>query len=326
MEMPFHYPGEPGEAKIGRYTFCLSPATYGLLEVEFVRRYYNSSTKRHEMVLSVFPKAILIHPKKQSLIWDLLFGHNSSSDRSVESEVFDRIPTDQERQLASELAHAEAQSFETEEGIFIIALVVFVVVNVVALLYVVDKVGQLSKRLLLTVPPPPNHTPPQPEYPHSDVSAEHYDVFLSVSEADAETVGTDTATVINNCQQLRVFFPAHDVPPNQPELSATNAAIDNSNRFVILFSEHYRLDMLYEAETIVNCVRGRRQNVPNTVLVVKLDFSELPRWLVPCAVVDWTFIEPQEDRRPKLLWWILSGEILSQFHLWLWAFAQFLQR
>ena len=106
----------------------------------------------------------------------------------------------------------------------------------------------------------------------------------------------------------RVFFPVRDAPPNLPELSVVDAAIENSRRFVILFSRHYIQEYLrFEAEAIVNSVRLRCQNFPQTILVVKLDYSELPGWLTQCSVADWTFFGPMEHRLLNLQTWIISG-------------------
>ena len=55
---------ETDKAEPGLFIFCLGPETYGWLEVEFYRQYYNSSTKQYELVRVIFPLKTFIQPEK----------------------------------------------------------------------------------------------------------------------------------------------------------------------------------------------------------------------------------------------------------------------
>ena len=79
LEMPLAYNANTCKAKFGSFIFCLGPETYGWLEVEFYRQYYNSSTKQYELVRVIFPVATFIQPEKQNLISDLLLYNDSST-------------------------------------------------------------------------------------------------------------------------------------------------------------------------------------------------------------------------------------------------------
>ena len=303
---------ETDKAEPGLFIFCLGPETYGWLEVEFYRQYYNSSTKQYELVRVVFPVATFIQPEKQNLISDLLSYNDSSTYAYNAWNAYDWIPTNLEMQLTRQLAHAEALYFHREELIFIGALAVVCIVILIGLLHVIDKAGTLCKKLILKRPVPPNHTRDRNNEDNDgdaerEVSRPQYDIFLSLSETDAGRTGTCIVNIAEALKQ-RVFFPVRDVPPNLPELSVVDAAIENSRRFVILFSRNYRQqDRLFEAEAIVNSVRLRCQNFPQTILVVKLDYSELPGWLTQCSVIDWTFFGPMEHHLLNLQAWIISG-------------------
>ena len=212
--------------------------------------------------------------------------------------------------MNSQLAHAEALNFHREVLIFIGALAVVCIVILIGLLHVIDKAGTLCKKLILKRPVPPNHTRDRNNEDNDgdaerEVSRPQYDILLSLSETDAGRTGTCVANIAEALKQ-RVFFTQRDVPPNLPELSQVDAAIENSRRFVILFSRNYTQEgRLLEAEAIVNSVRLRCQNFLKTVLVVKLDYSELPGWLTPCSVVDWTFSGPMEHHQLNLQTWII---------------------
>ena len=312
LERSLAYNANTGKAKFGSFIFCLGPETYGWLEVEFYRQYYNSSTKQYELVRVIFPVKTFIQPGKQNLISDLL-SYNDSSTYTYESwNAYDWIPTNLEMQMTRQLAHAEALYFHREELIFIGALAVVCIAIFIGLLHVIDKAGTLCKKLILKRPVPPNHTRDRNNEdndgdPEREVSRPQYDIFLSLSETDAGRIGTCIVNIAEALKQ-RVFFPVRDIPPNLPELSVVDAAIENSRRFVILFSRNYTQEgRLFEAEAIVNSVRLRCQNFPQTILVVKLDYSELPGWLTPCSVADWTFFGPMEHHLLNLQTWIISG-------------------
>ena len=219
------------------------------------------------------------------------------------------------------LANAEARDFQKEENVFIISLAALVLLILFGLLYVVDKTGTFSKKLIMKMPVSSNHTREsnntEVENPYREVSKQNYDIFLSVCETDEGRISKDIAN-ITKALKKRVFFPARDVPPNAPELSFTDAALENSKRFIIFFSEN----RLFEAETIVNCVRLRGQNFPKTVLVVKLDYRELPGWLTHGTVVDWTFFGPTNLNALNLTSWIIDGHTFSQAELWFLALIQ----
>ena len=280
--------------------------------MEFYRQYYNSSTKQYELVRVIFPVKTFIQPGKQNLISDLLSYNDSSTYTYNAWNAYDWIPTNLEMQMTIQLAHAEALYFRREELIFIGALAVVCIAIFIGLLHAIDKAGTLCKKLILKRPVPPNHTRDRNNEdndgdPEREVSRPQYDIFLSLGETDAGRTGTCIVNIAEALKQ-RVFFPVRDIPPNLPELSVVDAAIENSRRFVILFSRHYmQEDLLFEAEAIVNSVRQRCQNFPQTILVVKLDYSELPGWLTPCSVADWTFFGPMEHHLLNLKTWIISG-------------------
>ena len=311
LEVSLAYNANTGKAKSGSFIFCLGPETYGWLEVEFYRQYYNSSTKQYELVRVIFPVKTFIQPGKQNLISDLLLYNDSSTYAYKSWYASDWIPTNLELQMTRQLAQAEALYFHREELIFIGALAVVCIAILIGLLHVIDKAGTLCKKLILKRPVPPNHTRDRNNEdndgdPEREVSRPQYDIFLSLSETDAGRTGTCIVNIAEALKQ-RVFFPVRDIPPNLPELSVVDAAIENSRRFVILFSRHYMQEnRLFEAEAIVNSVRLRCQNFPQTILVVKLDYSELPGWLTPCSVADWTFFGPMEHHLLNLQTWIIS--------------------
>ena len=316
---------ETGRAKVGTFTFCLGPEFFGLWEAEFDRHYYNSSTKQYELVSVAYPVKIYFQPKKQNLVSDLLFHNESSSYAPQEWNASDWNPTDLELQMTGQLAHAETQCFQVKECVFIIVLILLSVVVIIGLSCVVIKIGTLSKKLFLRMPVSLNHTPEHKDTEAVDpreVSERNYDIFLSVCQTDAGGIGESIADISETLKQ-RVFFPARDAPPNKPELSVIDEAVESSKRFIIFFSEHYlQENRLFEAEIIVDSVTQRGQNFPKTILVVKLDFSELPRSLKRCAIVDCTLGELTEYWRRNLKSWIIDGSTCSRAEFFVLALVQ----
>ena len=331
LEMSLEYRSVRGKGKTGSVTFCLGPETFGLWEAEFYRQYYNSSIRQYELTSVTYPMNIYFQPKKQNIVSDLLFYNETPSHTPPQVwDASDWIPTNLEMQMTELLANAEARDFQKEEYVVIIFLSALVLLILFGLLYVVDKTGTFSKKLIMKMPVSSNHTREsnntEVENPYREVSKQNYDIFLSVCETDEGRISKDIAN-ITKALKKRVFFPARDVPPNAPELSFTDAALENSKRFIIFVSEHYlQENRLFEAETIVNCVRLRGQNFPKTVLVVKLDYSELPGWLTQGTVVDWTFFGPTNHNALNLTSWIIDGRTFSQAELWFLALIQPLVR
>lgn len=309
----------PTQAKVQKVILCLGPGMYGLWTVEYYRQFYNSSRKRYELVDASHPEDIFIQPQKQNLFADAI-SYNHSRHSSMPIDHLDRSPTRLEMRLADEFGNAESEKFHlVENGILVVATLLCVCAF--ALLFLsIATLSRLTTRVLLTTPlvRKPRAQPSDPQVtgdPLRRFSETNFDIYLSFSEADADSIGWNILEILEPCGPTLCFLP-RDLPPNLPEMSATDRAIANSERFVIYLSDDYLENNSFEAETIVSCAKDRPGpcRLSEAVLVVNVSTAaRLPTWLSQCTVHNWSGGGP---RVPDLVAWVKYGNTPPDSEKW----------
>jgi hypothetical protein len=134
-------------------------------------------------------------------------------------------------------------------------------------------------------------------------SERNYDIFISANENDL-SVSQNIEIIVKFAEErkFRVFYPARDIPLGVPDLSCKDTALELSRRAIIVVTQQYLQENLFEAEMIIRSKRA------DDVLVVVLDLVQLPKWLADRSCVhDWTlWNETMDNRLAKLSDWLFN--------------------
>ncbi|PVD37689.1 hypothetical protein C0Q70_00289 [Pomacea canaliculata] len=140
-------------------------------------------------------------------------------------------------------------------------------------------------------------------------SNEHFDIFISHVDWKLNLMIDQILPVLHGHEQ-RVCTSELDIPPNLPILSAVSTAIDNSTRYIIIWSSEYKNDELklnMEVEMIGHKSIYSKKFCKSPLLIIKLDGCPLLPWMRSFEVHNWTTTLSREDHLRRLSRWVQKG-------------------
>ena len=285
---------------------CLCENAYGYHNVKYLRRYYNITTRQHELIEILHPHVLVVLPREQHML--NLFVNRSQCSPVIERPVCETPPSlckaTWDFQTIQDLAEVTVKYFHWFEmaaiivALFLVSflfrksnLFLGVLGRHIARLTLEGSMGFLSTAEIMGVHQQQqenDQTRNPGQQPESDV---HYDIFLSYSESEADTKRVHEGVVpFLESHGLKVCARERDLSPNLPEIQSISRAIENSDRFIVFLSSAYFDDSFrkdFEAAMIIEALCSGSGGTA-VVLLVRLDQCETPLWLSQFQVHDWT--------------------------------------
>ncbi|XP_076467535.1 uncharacterized protein LOC143298548 [Babylonia areolata] len=303
---------------------CLCERSYGHHTIRYMRRYYNRTTNRHELIEIQHPHKLLVIPRDQQMLD--LFVNSSAPPPVTTPQCCAEIGSDGE-DLCSSFLINEMAAFATDffrwKELLMIVLLCFVVLYVackvklffsytgrfIRCLTLEGSMGFLFTATLTSA----IQAGPESEQPRTDTS---YDVFVSYSDAEPDSSIVNGLVLRLELKGLKVFARDRDGHPGMSELQTISNALEKSRRFLIFLSQAYFGDRFrndFEAAMIFETLCDRSPQ-PDEILLIKLNRCEVPLWLKQFPVHDWTASGVKDsDRLHQLLKWLEPAEHKAMF-------------
>ena len=308
----FHFIAAPEAASIPQVVFCLGPQTFGRLQVEFYRDYFNVKTKRYESVIAHHPNDLVIEPQRQTLFENIFFNQPSAHalvNMSLGHES--DFPNDREVSYMLKAADVLSSHFMLTEGLCItFAAFLTLLIVYTAFMCTVKYVGYFLKWWILDRPALNTNRIIERNPIFFDwinrFSRTVFHFYLSFADSDMPTIQDEVLPFIENLG-FEVCFRERDVPPNMQEVDAVDMAVTNSRRYVVFLSPHYLSDGLrlnLEAKAIMDAANSKG-DPSSALLVVKLGHCDVPGWLRFFPLHDWTASNlNRDDHLSRLYQWV----------------------
>jgi hypothetical protein len=269
---------------------------YGYYELRYVRRYYNRTSGREEIVEITHPHTLLVVLRNNSMLD--IFANQSEcipirEPPSAPTCPFEEVPTvclsGWDIRFIKEFASMAVSYFGWIELGYLTVLFVLSVLLIRNASWILGGTGNHIEHLTLqgamgffsTAVEAASQNLPLP------ARKRHNDLYLSYSEAedDQRKVHDEVLPFLRDRLGLKVCVRNHgkDVPAGQPEIRGVGRAIDKSKKAIVFLSASYLQDYFLsgmEAPMVVEsfCSRAAGDGGPGSqdVLVVKLAPCEMP--------------------------------------------------
>ena len=312
---------------------CLCENAYGYHRVRYLRRYYNRTTERHELMEITHPHTLIVVPREQHLL--NVFKNRSECSHVIEPPPCEHVPpvclSGWDFRLIRELAEIAVKFFHWTEWAF---LLIAIVVGLLLIIYTNGFLSWLGRQIaaltldgsmtffytaVSSTTQQDMHLSATSNNNNCLISKLIYDVFMSYSDTEADTrkVHEEVLPVLER-KGIAVCARARDLPPNKPEVQGVSDATERSKRAVIFLSEAYLSDTFrtdIEAPTIMESfsASGSERGL-HQVLLVKLESCEVPLWLSQLPLHDWTpACLTLQDHLLRLLKWLEPAEQRQSF-------------
>ena len=293
---------------------CLCENSYSYHSVKYLRKYFNRTVGRYEMIEITHPHVLMVVPKDQEML-NFFVNYSEVATGKTQSVCAEgwqsgcRSPC--EDYYLNSFARSAMQLFQWKE-IGLLALSAFFSVYLLCKLRSFFRfIGPVIRRCTLEG---------SMGFYRTAVTAftdlrridgnESYDVFPSYSEADTKTANEILITFLES-RGLKVFARDRDSHPGVSELQSVSEALKRSKRFIILLTQAYFQDRFrndFEAAMIFEVLCDRSPE-PRELLLVRLEQCDIPLWLKKFPMHDWTSANlSHEDHLHRLLKWLEPRE------------------
>ncbi|XP_025099368.1 uncharacterized protein LOC112567064 [Pomacea canaliculata] len=290
------------KVKSSEYRQCVCTKTYGRHTTHYVRHFYNVHKGKYELLEAKHPDELIVLPREQNML-------NFFQQNITFNETFESLPPEV-MHFVKMAAKGEENVFDLCES-FLIGTMVGLFVSVLWILcLLIQWIGKYAGRCILNQPLPCLRHREVDRTDDTGDARYNFDILISHSEWDTEIVVGRILPVLRARGQ-RTCSSELDIPPNLPVTLALSTAVEHSARYIIIWSKEYSKDKLKQNLEVgmISSVAIDRNMPPQTaLLVIKNDHSQLPSWLTPFEVHDWTTTTlSRDDQLRRLSRWVQKG-------------------
>ena len=293
---------------------CLCENSFGRHNLNILRKYYNRTRERYELLEITHPYTLLVRPPKQrstnffSSFWEYGPMQLLPLADHLPEYVYDLT-------LLKDLAVVSMMLLNVTDAVIIgMGLGTLVCISFL-ILYSLRVVGIVSKKLCLHGSMGYLNTAgicsgnsKENDQTHEILGEEKFDMYLSHSDstADQTFIIAEVLPLLEAKLGLKTCLRDRDIPPNELELAGLSRTIQNSKRFLIFLTKDFLEDACREMETavILETLFDRPCRLDDA-LVIKLEDCQTPAHYLGITAHNWTSSNLTiDDQKLRLVNWI----------------------